>query len=162
MSKALEILVDLFGEFNLTMCTKKTETMILNWAGRPEEYPKSIVTVRGHELKNVATFQYLGVKLNYLEPSTGATEITHRINLAKFKFRELKTMFKNKDIDLQTRLLFYNAFVRSRMTYGGGHVTTYILGKVWLVPAILSILRFVKNLTKFQGRKKSSISKLKT
>ena len=39
------------------------------------------------------------------------------INLANVKFRELQHVFTNFTIKLGTRLMFYNAFVRSRLCY---------------------------------------------
>ena len=32
-----------FKRSNLTICTKKTETLIINYDGDPENYPKSII-----------------------------------------------------------------------------------------------------------------------
>ena len=106
-----------FKKFNLTICTKKTESMILNWSGDPEDYPKSIVTINGINIKNVECFKYLGVKMSYDDYKTGTNEIKYRINQANVKFREFKHVFMNHTIKLGTRLMFYNAFVRSRLCY---------------------------------------------
>ena len=114
MATKLELL---FKKFNLTICTKKTETLIINWSGEPEDYPKSIITIDQINIKNSELFKYLGVKIDYNDYKTGDNEIKYRINLANAKFRELKHMFTNYTIKLGTRLMFYNCFVRSRLCY---------------------------------------------
>ena len=107
----------LFGDFGLTISTKKTKTLILNYTDPPENYPKSFITINNIKIENVKTFKYLGVKINYQETDTGKTEIKYRISTANFKFRELKHVFENHKIKLSTRIKFYNAYVRSRLTY---------------------------------------------
>jgi len=107
----------LFKKFNLTICCKKTESMIINWSGDPENYPKSIITIGNINIKNVEIFKYLGVKIDHSDYKTGDNEIKYRINLANAKFRELDHVFTNHTIELGTRLMFYNAFCRSRLCY---------------------------------------------
>jgi len=107
----------LFTDFGLTISKKKTKTLILNFLDTKENYPKTIVKIQGVEIENVKTFKYLGVKINFLENETGKTEIQYRINTANFKFRQLKHIFTNFSIRLGIRITFYNAYVRSRLTY---------------------------------------------
>ena len=111
------ILDGLFRKFGLTLCLKKTKSMILNWPDDPKTYPKSIVSIGNSNIDNVKTFKYLGVKQNYQDVGTGKTEINYRMNTANFKFREYKHIFQNQSIKLHTRLLFYNCYVRSRLCY---------------------------------------------
>ena len=107
----------LFKKFNLTICCKKTESMIINWQGEAADYPKSIISIGENNIKNVEVFKYLGVKIDRSDYKTGEIEIKYRINLANAKFRELDHLFANKTIKLGTRLMFYNAFCRSRLCY---------------------------------------------
>ena len=41
LQKALNILHSLFTDFNLTICCRKTQTMVLNWQGDESDYPNS-------------------------------------------------------------------------------------------------------------------------
>jgi len=60
-----------FKRSNLTICTKKTETLIINYDGDPENYPKSIITINGMNIKNTDIFKYLGVKIDHDDYKTG-------------------------------------------------------------------------------------------
>ena len=106
----------LFKKFGLTICCKKTESMIINHPD-PENYPTSIITIDSINIKNVEVFKYLGVKIDQKDYKTGENEIKYRINQANAKFRELDHLFTNHTIKLGTRLMFYNAFCRSRLCY---------------------------------------------
>ena len=113
----IKILVSIFEEFDLHLSEKKTETMIFNDDRDDEEYPKTLLTINGHPLKNVKTFVYLGSRLKNNEPFTGDFEVTSRINLAKSKFESMRHILANQQLHMWIRLIFYNAFIRSRMTY---------------------------------------------
>ena len=115
--KGIKLLVEIFDEFDLHLSEKKTETMILNDTRDDESYPKSLLKINGHDLKNVKTFCYLGSRIKNDEPTTGDFEIEARINLAKGKFESLKYILCNQKIYMWIRMMFFNAFVRSRMTY---------------------------------------------
>ena len=107
----------MFKKFNLTICCKKTESMIINWKGDAADYPTSILSIGENTIKNVDVFKYLGVKIHNSDYKTGDVEIKYRVNLANAKFRELDHLFTNKTIKLGTRIMFYNAFCRSRLCY---------------------------------------------
>ena len=81
------------------------------------EYPQSIVTLRGMILKNVVEFRYLGSVIKYDEPNTGDSEINQRIQLSQSKFAEMSNLLQNFSINLRTRVMFLNSFVRSRLCY---------------------------------------------
>lgn len=106
-----------FSKFGLSINRSKTETMVVNQSD-PDSYDESIISLTGTALKNVKEFKYLGAYLNYLEPNTGDTEINHRIQMANVKFAEMTNVLQNFEINLRTRILFLNSFVRSRLTYG--------------------------------------------
>ena len=95
----------------------KTETMIINFVNSNADYPLFIVTLRGIPLKNVTNFQYLGACTKYDEPNTDDTEINQRIQMAQSKFAEMTNLLQNFSINLRTRVMFLNSFVRSRLTY---------------------------------------------
>ena len=117
LQKMTQYLEEFFVKFGLVISIKKTKTMILNYTGKPEDYPKSIITIQNTNVENVKIFKYLGVKLDFQQYDTGKTEIKHRINSANNKFRELKHVFTNQSIKLGIRLLFYHSYVRSRLCY---------------------------------------------
>ena len=113
----IKILVSVFEEFDLHLSEKKTETMIFNDDRNDEEYPQTLLTINGHQLKNVKTFTYLGSRLKNDESFTGDFEVLSRINLAKSKFESKRHILANQQLHMWIRLIFYNAFIRSRMTY---------------------------------------------
>ena len=96
----------------------KTETMIINHKYLlNDEYPTSIVTLRGIPLNNVKEFKYLGSNLHHDQPNTGDIEINHRIQMANAKFAELSNLLQNAKIKIRTRIFFLNSYVRSRLTF---------------------------------------------
>ena len=111
------VLEELFTKFGLTISVKKTKTLILNYTGKKDDYPKTIIKIQNSMIDNITTFKYLGVKINCTEIDTGKTEIQYRINTANYKFRELKHVFTNFSIKFSIRIMFYNAYVRSRLCY---------------------------------------------
>lgn len=113
LQKCVELLDEIFSVFGLTINNTKTETMILN----ADVVLPSIAKLRGVDLKNVSMFRYLGAYINCQEPNTGDSEINQRIQLACVKFAELSNLLQNFHINLRTRILFLNCFVRTRLTY---------------------------------------------
>ena len=123
LQKCIELLDEIFSVFGLTINNTKTETMILN----ADVVLPSITKLRGVDLKNVSMFRYLGAYINCKEPNTGDSEINQRIQLACAKFAELSNLLQNFHINLRTRILFLNCFVRTRLTYACQNwcLTTY-------------------------------------
>ena len=72
LKTGLDILTDIFTEFDLHLSEGKTETMILN-EERDEDYPENLNTINGVDLENVKIFKYLGSKIQYNQPGTGDT-----------------------------------------------------------------------------------------
>ena len=72
LKTGLDLLTDIFTEFDLHLSEGKTETMILN-DERDEDYPENLHTINGVDLKNVKIFKYLGSKIQYNQPGTGDT-----------------------------------------------------------------------------------------
>ena len=85
--------------------------------GNEEVYPDSVIQLDGKNIKNAATFRYLGSQVKHDENTTGDREVLSRIEAAKCKFAQMKNLLLNHDIVLSTRMTFLRAFVRSRLTY---------------------------------------------
>ena len=121
LQRMMDILDETFTAYGLSINQTKTETLILNWQlGKNknlEEYPKSVITMRSKPIKNVQTFRYLGATEAFNSSGTSDTEINNRIAAAKGKFFELKSLFTNHKVHLQSRLMFLNSLIRSRLTY---------------------------------------------
>ena len=108
--------------------------MILNWQEPESEpvnsrkktrkskpkskYPKTLLTINGVQIQNVSTFKYLGIKLDKSDYKTGTSEINYRISCANYKFKQMDHIFKNKNIKMKVRIIYYNAYIRTRLTYG--------------------------------------------
>ena len=90
--------------------------MIVNAVGN-DEHPDNLVTINKIPLKDVKQFKYLGSQIKIDQPNTGDAEIDTRKNIAKSKFETMKTILCNQQIHMRTRIMFYNAFIRSRLTY---------------------------------------------
>lgn len=153
--KGLDLLTEIFDEFDLHMSEKKTETMILNAECSDEDYPTTLHTIHDIELKNVKVFKYLGSKIQYDQPGTGDTEIDSRINLAKGKFETLKYILCNHKIHKWIRMKFYNAFIRSRLTYA---CQTWTLTKQQANSLDSAHAHFLRRMTKSGFRRRISDS----
>ena len=60
LKTGLDLLTDIFTDFDLHLSEGKTETMILN-DERDEDCPENLHTINGVDLKNVKIFKYLGI-----------------------------------------------------------------------------------------------------
>ena len=119
LEKSVKILIEVFTDFGLAINYGKTETMVFNWSSsNSNSYPDSILTLNGHKIENNSTFKYLGVWITADDTNIGKTEIDYRINIALNAFAEHKKLLTNMSIHLQTRILFLNALIRSKLTYG--------------------------------------------
>ena len=83
----------------------------------PLDYPKTVITLNNNPIKNTEVFRYLGCQIVHGQNTTGDWEVNSRIESAKNKFSSMKNVFLNHDINLQTRLVFLRAYVRSRLTF---------------------------------------------
>lgn len=114
----IDILYEIFSEHGLNINNTKTETMILNFKETDTNtYPTTICTIGDVKLNNTRTFKYLGAILEFDNPNTGQVELENRINSARGKFYQLKSLFTNRKIRLKTRVRFFESLVRSRLTY---------------------------------------------
>ena len=116
LQQGLHILNKTFEEFGLTINKFKTKTMILNFRSNTA-YPSTICSVGGTNIDNVETFTYLGQKINFRQTNVGEEEICNQIHSATAAFQQHKHLLRNFKIFLKSRVLFLNAFVRSRLTY---------------------------------------------
>ena len=107
----------MFSEFGLNLT--KTETMVFNWqASIHGQYPESIIQLNGHNIDNSTDFKYLGVWISYNNLHIGNKELCYRINSAHSAFAEHRKLLTNLNIRLNTRIMFFNTLVRTRLTYG--------------------------------------------
>ena len=112
LQEGLEIIESVLSRYGLTLSQKKTETMVVS--DSPDEIiQESIVHVGDYKIKNVSEFCYLGILISSVNPSR---IVEHRIASASAKFAELKHMLQDQRINLKTRSLYMNAFIRSRLT----------------------------------------------
>ena len=80
--------------------------------------PSSIIQLDNKTVQNTQQFRYLGAQIRFDNNDTGDAEINTRIEQAKAKFASRKRFFCSYKIRLATRILAFNAEVRSRLTYG--------------------------------------------
>ena len=113
------IINQVFKEFGLNINKTKTETVVFNWpVAELDHYPESFLSIDGSPVKNSTSFKYLGVYFSYNNVKIGQEEMNNRINSAQNAFVQTRKMLTNKNIELQTKIMFLKALVRSRLTYG--------------------------------------------
>ena len=117
LQTCLQILHEVYSDFGLNINASKTETMILNFSEN-EQYPESIITLNNHPIKNSPAFKYLGVWVRYIDLGIGKEELNNRICAAHNAFAQNSKLLKNKNVNLQTRIMLLNSIVRSRLSYG--------------------------------------------
>ena len=124
---------------------------MLNWKNKPNvTYPETIISMNGVEIKNPSSFKYLGVWISQDTVHIGNAEMNHRIGSAHNAFSENRKLLTNYNIQLQTRIMFLNALVRTRLTYGCHcwRPTTQELGK------LESTYRYFLRCMVFNGQKR--------
>ena len=117
LQTCIDLLSQTFTEFGLNINQGKTETMIINYRS-VNSYPDTIISLNGNDITNSSAFKYLGVWISGSDLHIGEPELQHRINCAQNAFAQNKKLLTNRSINLQTRIQFLNALVRSRLTYG--------------------------------------------
>ena len=104
-----------FRRFGLIISHKKTKSMVFNV---PDStiIPASLVKLNDKPIENVSKFPYLGHAISSEENSHSAL-IAQRISLAYKKYNELKQVLTDRRVRLKTRVKFFSACVRSRLTF---------------------------------------------
>ena len=114
-------------DFFLKVNPTKTKTQIVNFNFHPAEtdnleYPTSIINAvskdENVDIENLEVMTYLGVEIDRTQPGTGDTEVNNRIESAKVAFAINKNLFCNHHLSLGVRVRFFNALIRSKLTYG--------------------------------------------
>ena len=90
--------------------------MIYNYS-QADPYPTSVITYLGKEVENVETFRFLGSQINRKEIGTGNVELNFRIQSANGKFQEFKKVFLNPRLHINTKMMYFNSLIRSRLCY---------------------------------------------
>ena len=83
---------------------KKANTLICN------------ITCNGEKIKQVKSFKYLGYTIT--QNGKSDAEIKKRIAMAKETFRKMKTIFTNRNININTKINALKAYVWSVLLYG--------------------------------------------
>ena len=109
----LEIFQRNFVRYGLTMAENKTVSMVFSGPESDMVAP-SLVKLAGTPLENVRKFRYLG---HLLSNEQEDAYLGAQISSAWAKWRELKTIFRDSDIDIRTRVQILEATVRSRLLY---------------------------------------------
>ena len=149
LQEGLDIIESVLSRYGLTLSRKKTETMVVN--GSPDEtIQESIVHVGDYKIKNVSEFCYLGVLISSVNPSR---VVEHRIASASAKFAELKHMLQDQRINLKTRSLYMNAFIRSRLTY---NTSTWLKCDSFIAKLEVVWVRMLRRILKGGFRRKNS------
>lgn len=115
LEKALKILAGVYSDFQLTLNIGKIKSMIFNC--QSPEYPTTILKFGEEDVENVETFNFLGSQIHQNQVTTGKFEIDDRISKATSKFFEYEKILKNYNLKLSTRMVYFNAYVRSRLLY---------------------------------------------
>ncbi|GFR61401.1 endonuclease-reverse transcriptase [Elysia marginata] len=100
------------NDAGLEMNVKKTKTMVIT------KFPPKVtsIKIKGESIEQVSSFKYLGQEVN--DSNNQDDELKKRINLAKLKFVEMKSIFKSKEIKLKNKLRFANCYIYSILLYG--------------------------------------------
>ena len=92
--------------------------MILNYLGKPDDYPKSICNIDSIDIQNLKKFKYLGTIFTSFNSNVTDEKIFYRKTAAEIKMGEFMTIFSNNHLNMKIKLLFYNCYVRKRLCYG--------------------------------------------
>ena len=112
MAETTEAIRATAGKLGLMMSYKKTEIMTIGRAS-----VSNLVVPLGNEglIKVVDHFKYLGAYCS--ADGTNTKELNNRIGRASAAFRELDKVWKDRNINLDTKMKFYNACVLSTLLY---------------------------------------------
>ena len=101
----------------------------------------ALVYVNNLQVENVRSFKFLGATITHNPMHSNMNEIRLKIVLARSKFHKYRHLLNNKNIYLKTRLILFNAFVRSVLTYSMETLTLTALQMQKLESAYLRLLR---------------------
>ncbi|GFR82178.1 endonuclease-reverse transcriptase [Elysia marginata] len=117
-SEALQLLAEAVNknsnDAGLEMNVKKTKTMVITKF--PPSSKATSIKIKGEEIEQVDSFKYLGQEVN--DSNKQGEELKKRINLAKLKFVEMKSIFTSKEIKLRNKLRLVNCYIYSILLYG--------------------------------------------
>ena len=120
LGEATQILHKLMSAYGMTICSTTTKTMVMSPTQAEDNYPSSVVHVSlGQvQLENTKKSRYLRTTICWNEPITGSSEISARIASARFMVTELKPVLKNPHVPMNTKKLYMESMVRSRLCFG--------------------------------------------
>ena len=101
---------------------RKTEVVV---ASKSPEPPECNILIDGIRIKQSSSFVYLGSTIT--QDARCNREVEKRIMIAKSAFNNMKTLLKNSNLGIQTRVRALKTYVWSTLTYGS---ETWTLNKV--------------------------------
>ena len=113
MANTTEAIRATAGKLGLKMSFKKTEILPI---GHSCTTPHTVPLGDEGNIKVVQHFKYLGAYCS--ADGTNTKELNHRVGKAAGAFRELDMVWKDRYINLNTKMKFYNACVLSTLLYG--------------------------------------------
>ena len=135
----MTLMATIFEAYHLKLNIKKTKTMKIS--NQEQDHLPSLVHVRNLQVENVSSFKFLGATITHNPMHSNMNEIRLKIVLARSKFHKYRHLLNNKNIYLKTRLILFNAFVRSVLTYSIETLTLTALQMQKLESAYLRLLR---------------------
>ena len=100
-------------EFGMKMNAKKTKSMVIS---KTCPSPRMYITIDGEQIKQVATFTYLGQQIT--EDGKNDHEIIRRISIARGVFNKMRSTLTNKNLALNTRKRILKCYVWATLLYG--------------------------------------------
>ena len=115
LNRLLEIVNENEEKLGMRINAKKTKVMIIGKDTRDEDEPRRIM-VNGNTIEKVDSMIYLG----QLFTSDGRCikEIIRRIQIARCTFTKMKTFFRDRNINIKTKLRVIRYYVISTLLYG--------------------------------------------
>ena len=83
---------------------------------KSKEKPQSHLTIDSEEIEEVDSFNYLGSLIT--SDSRCTKEIRKRIAIAKGKFRDMRSIFTNRNLSMKLKIRLLKCYVWSILTYG--------------------------------------------
>lgn len=96
----------------LDMNVNKTKTVLRS---RNQDTDVNI-TIDGNQLEQVKSFKYL--EQNVKEDGKGRSEVKSRIEIARYKFSQMKIFFTSLSISMTTKTRLLRCYVPSLLLYG--------------------------------------------
>ena len=122
LQQAMLLLNPTFKDFGLSLNRSKSETIILNYLGKPDNYPKSLCNIGSIDIQNVKNFKCLGNIFTLFNSNVTDEELFNTKTAAEIRIGEFMTFFSNNHLHMKIKLLFYNYYVRNKTMIHGTYL----------------------------------------